>query len=227
MGKRSKGKTKQNRKSKKVVPETSSPQQEVSRLKNLYRGGEDGDVSNPEIVRQKLRPVGGGRKVEPTRWRANLGPVILKRRKWIIEDPRQNRIYTAAKNALKKKRGGFIQEVTLWHGTTEDAVISILEGHFCLPRKRGMFGKGLYFGDRQKATGYAWGAILCCRVLLGRTFVADNAMRDLDADAVEAMDYDSVHGKAGHTLSWGGTLRLDEWVIYHPGRVKIIRIEET
>lgn len=227
MGKRSKGKTKQNRRPKKRVPQNSpAPEQNVSRLKNLYQGEDDRDVLNSEIVRQKLRPVGRGRRVEPNKWRATHSVAVVKRRNWVIEDPRQNRIYTAAKNDLKKKRDGFIQEVTLWHGTTESAVLSILEGHFCLPQWRGMFGKGLYFGNHQKASAHEKGAILCCRVLLGKTFVADNAMRDLDADAVEAMDYDSVHGKAGHTLSWGGILRLDEWVIYHPERVKITRIEE-
>lgn len=118
--------------------------------------------------------------------------------------------------------------IRAWHGTAGHNVGAIiLEG--LRPGRGGMFGSGVYVGPLGKAMGYArsskgflgedyFEVLFECRVALGHCFQADEAM-----PAGPGKGYDSCHGKAGHTKSWGGTLRYDEWVVYSPEQVVVER----
>jgi hypothetical protein len=99
---------------------------------------------------------------------------------------------------------------------------------------KGMFGAGIYTAPNiSKALGHAFSAgvgepryVFAAMVALGRVYEAPEANRSLCREALEAMGYDSVCGKAGVTKSWGGKLTFTEYVVYDPDRVMLINLLE-
>lgn len=120
----------------------------------------------------------------------------------------------------------------LFHGTPAKNISSItreglrMSGAYC------MFGKGIYFGAPAKAMGYTQkgfvqGAhyLLEAEVALGQSLVAPKATR-YTLGGLREEGFHSVHGKAGVTGSWGGTLAHDEWVVYSTEQVRLLYVHE-
>jgi poly [ADP-ribose] polymerase len=112
---------------------------------------------------------------------------------------------------------------TLFHGTGSQNVRHILRSGLICPRTAShgrMFGHGIYFANQcTKSTNYCSVSrrnrpyiLLLADVALGRPFVAHDSMPDLTAPP---QGYDSVLGKAGKTMAWGGSLRFDEHIVYN------------
>lgn len=111
----------------------------------------------------------------------------------------------------------------LWHGTQTYLGPSILAAGL-RPGTGGMFGSAIYAGGIEKAKNYIGyqvvekrqlGLLLKLRMALGTCHTAESSM------PAGCPDCDSVHGKAGFTTSWGGTLRFDEWAAYKASQVVI------
>jgi len=107
-----------------------------------------------------------------------------------------------------------------FHGTTSEAVESIVQSGFKLPTTRGqMFGCGIYFAsDSSKSAQerYTKGSnmLLVCEVLLGKTKTVDKRCRDMTYAKIRAEGYDSLFAKRG-TKETGGVLN-DEFVVFNP-----------
>ena len=107
-----------------------------------------------------------------------------------------------------------------FHGTNLKGVEGITKDGFKLPQaKNQMYGPGIYFAtDSSKSAQdmYTQGSrmLLLCDVLLGRSHTVESAMRDMSAEKLKTMGYDSVYAKR-KTRSTGG-VRYDEFVIYNP-----------
>jgi rubredoxin len=118
---------------------------------------------------------------------------------------------------------------TLFHGTTAINVVDITQQGLVPGRKTAMFGAGVYFGDIQKASGYGGGAqaryIFEAKVALGTSFKAPGA-KAFTLKTIQEQGCHSVHGVAGFTSSWGGTLCMDEYVVYSPDQVLLLRLHE-
>ena len=161
-----------------------------------------------------------------------------------IINPRLFRVRNPRRAALPN---GQRQNVQLrWHGSRPENGLNILSTGF---RKgwHGMFGSGIYVGNRDKAIGYSGyspghsgfvarpllglkaipaaprqpGMLIQVEVALGRVFGASEAMPKIK-QAPEG--FDSVQGLAGITGSWAGTLKYDEWVVYNPCQVSVLEI---
>ena len=106
-----------------------------------------------------------------------------------------------------------------FHGTTEDAIASIIQDGFRLPANPGMYGKGIYFAsDSSKSAQriYTKGSdmLLLCDVLIGKTMTVDSPRSDMTATKLKAQQFDSVFAKRG-TKVQGGVL-YDEFVVFSP-----------
>ena len=107
-----------------------------------------------------------------------------------------------------------------FHGTTSEAVDSIIQSGFKLPKSgRQMFGRGIYFAsDSSKSAQekYTKGSnmLLICEVLLGRTKTVDKHCQGMTYDKLRAEKYDSLFAKRG-TKDTGGVLN-DEFVVFNP-----------
>jgi hypothetical protein len=155
----------------------------------------------------------------------------------------------ATNNTLARSRSSFDDSVTrsssqnirqLYHGTPKQSSKGIVEKGFRLPSKAGMFGKGIYFADCPlKSWGYTDGAmwvknglILMCRVNLGKSKHEKAARNDLERAPRRTFGqwlrgegrYESV---VGDDKNSGGALRLPEFIVYDPGRIKIEYICEV
>lgn len=100
----------------------------------------------------------------------------------------------------------------LFHGTpTATNLVSISRYGFSVGGY-GMFGGGIYFGERSKALRYTHktGALLECVIALGNCWEAN-------ATGKPPRRYDSTHGGCDVGL------RNPEWVVYSARRVEIIR----
>lgn len=98
-----------------------------------------------------------------------------------------------------------VNEVWLFHGTSEDAAKSIARNDFRLPSGMGNFGKGLYFADAAaKSWSYANSTadgskvIMLCRVLLGNLKSISGTDRNGERHVV-GTEYDSLMGIADST----------------------------
>merc|ERR1712129_163771 len=115
----------------------------------------------------------------------------------------------------------------LFHGTTWSSARSIIGSGFRIPKRAGMFGKGIYFaGTPLKSMQYtkgSTGAILLCEVELGNTMMASAAANDLTPENVgnrgwimrtlfRQRSFDSVTARAGLF----GAVRVPEYVVYKP-----------
>jgi len=107
-----------------------------------------------------------------------------------------------------------------FHGTTVEAVKSIIQSGFKLPRSEGqMFGPGIYFAsDSSKSAQeqYTKGSdmLLVCEVLLGKSKTVHRACEDMTAKKLRDEGYDSLFAKRG-TKETGGVLN-DEFVVFNP-----------
>ena len=119
----------------------------------------------------------------------------------------------------------------LYHGTHVGALIGILlRGLIPLGRGASMFGQGIYLGSQVKASGYGdWGEnkfMFYAEVALGNTRVMDDADHNLCGENLWLEGFNSVHGKAGHTKSYAGTLGMDEWVVYGWNQVNLLYLAQ-
>lgn len=107
-----------------------------------------------------------------------------------------------------------------FHGTTSEAVESIIQTGFKLPTsRRQMFGPGIYFAsDSSKSAQerYTKGSnmLLVCEVLLGKTKTVDQHRRNMTYSKLRAEGYDSLFAKRD-TKETGGVLN-DEFVVFNP-----------
>lgn len=119
--------------------------------------------------------------------------------------------------------GGFDGPVTypLYHGTNEYAIPHITLNGFKLPRRSGMFGRGVYLTPNiDKAFNYTSRSnplIFMCAAYLGDVRVMDEANHELGPGC----GFDTAHGKAQHTKSWAGTLRWNEYALFDPSRIHL------
>lgn len=95
-----------------------------------------------------------------------------------------------------------VNEVWLFHGTSEDAARAIAMNDFRLPSGTGNFGKGLYFADAAakswtyaKTTGDGNRVIMLCRVLLGNMKSISGTDRNAERQVV-GTEFDSLMGIA-------------------------------
>ena len=119
----------------------------------------------------------------------------------------------------------------LFHGTKEGNVGSIGIRRFRLPDTRGMFGKAVYLTpDLPKALNYTGGSkaavVLVVEASLGRVRVMEAADKSLDLEEAKKQGFDTAHGKAGKTPSWGGTLAYSEFAVYDTRRILLRYILE-
>jgi poly [ADP-ribose] polymerase len=112
---------------------------------------------------------------------------------------------------------------TLFHGTPSQNVRHILRSGLICPRTAShgrMFGHGIYFANQcTKSANYCSVSrrnrpymLLLADVAIGRPFIAHDSLPNLTAPPP---GYDSVLGKAGKTMAWGGSLRFDEHIVYN------------
>jgi len=107
-----------------------------------------------------------------------------------------------------------------FHGTTSEAVESIIQSGFKLPKSsHQMFGPGIYFAsDSSKSAQeqYTKGSnmLLVCEVLLGKTKTVDQSCPKMSYAKLRYEGYDSLFAKRG-TKDTGGVLN-DEFVVFNP-----------
>ncbi len=111
----------------------------------------------------------------------------------------------------------------LFHGTGSQNVRHILRSGLICPRTPShgrMFGHGIYFANQcTKSANYCSASgpkrphmLLLADVAIGRPYIARNSMPDCTK---APFFHDSVLGKAGKTMAWGGSLRYDEHIVYN------------
>ena len=108
-----------------------------------------------------------------------------------------------------------------FHGTDASAIDLIIEQGFRLPKKPGMFGKGVYFAtDSSKSAQaiYTKGSnkLLVCDVLLGKPLKLDTSKSSMSAYQLNREKCDSVY--APRDTRQSGGVKYDEYVIYNPSR---------
>lgn len=118
---------------------------------------------------------------------------------------------------------------TLFHGTPATNIQDIAAQGLQPGKSTCMFGAGIYMGEPKKAFGYtdSVGArfVIKVQAALGRVLEAAKA-QPYSKSKLAQLGFDSVAGVAGHTTSWGGTLRMSEWVAYCPAQVLAIKVYE-
>jgi hypothetical protein len=130
------------------------------------------------------------------------------------------------RKAFDKETFGDHNHALLWHGTKAQNVRHILKTGFKIPdffSNGWMFGPGIYLADEaRKSQNYASARygdtmMFLCEAKLGDAFLAPDAGSYKQAPH----PYHHVFGKAGHTRSWGGTLRMNEFIVYKTSQVTI------
>ena len=105
-----------------------------------------------------------------------------------------------------------------FHGTGDDGGENICFGDgFRLPEasSNNMFGQGVYFSSisfKSARERYTKGShkLLLCKVLLGKSLKATQAMNELTPAKMKKDGYDSLYAPAG------GLVKNDEFVVYNP-----------
>uniref|UniRef100_A0A7S4FEV0 Poly [ADP-ribose] polymerase n=1 Tax=Eutreptiella gymnastica TaxID=73025 RepID=A0A7S4FEV0_9EUGL len=115
----------------------------------------------------------------------------------------------------------------LFHGTKSSFSQAIIEDGFRLPVVRSghglgpvrphMFGKGIYFTSNLEKASHFGDTILVCEVLTGKEKVVHEADYELNGLKLRASGHDSVYAPAG----CGGNV-FDEYVVFHPGQVRVV-----
>jgi len=103
-----------------------------------------------------------------------------------------------------------VNEVWLFHGTSEEAAFSIAKSDFRVPSAEGHFGKGLYFAEKaskshpySQETADGCKVMLLCRVVLGNI---------LEIEGTDPRGEERVVGTSNDSLL--GTTDAREFVIY-------------
>jgi poly [ADP-ribose] polymerase len=151
------------------------------------------------------------------------------------------KIYVIEIAAMKKafdqasKKVGNVSE--FWHGTRKSNVLAILQKGLIIPPASAshvtsrLFGNGIYFANRStKSLNYAYGSwdggvrdeypiMFLADVALGRSFAAKDARQE----SYPVNGYDSVFGKAHHTVYGyrGNSLMNDEFIVYSETQVNL------
>jgi len=128
----------------------------------------------------------------------------------------------------------------LFHGTKRKNARGIVANGFTLPNHHGMFGKGIYFADCPlKSWGYTDGKmlkcnglILMCWVELGRESHQKKERTGLTRPPHRSF-IEWVRGKeryssvVGDDKETGGALRVPEYIVYDPAKVRVDYICEV
>jgi len=119
-----------------------------------------------------------------------------------------------------------VNEVWLFHGTSQEAAKAIAQSDFRLPGSGGNFGKGLYFAERackshyySKQNSEGFYVMMLCRVVLGKVVEMNSGERDYTAEnrIIGKPHLDSVLGNANPARSDGHNAR--EFLVYEPSQV--------
>lgn len=119
-----------------------------------------------------------------------------------------------AQSILEQRFGSETGKVmVLYHGTPRVQNLQIISRRGFQLGSTGMFGGGIYFGNRAKALSFArgTGALLQCAIALGRCW------RPVKTGP-PPQGFHSIHGT--HLTK----LRREEWCVYDPKRVIILRV---
>jgi hypothetical protein len=118
--------------------------------------------------------------------------------------------------------------VLKFHGTSEENIESICSHGFQLPETNQgnespralMFGKGIYFAsDFSKSYNYTrdGGKMLICELILGKTWILNEANQELDQQKMKELGKDSVFAKGGSHEEGG--VEFDEYVVYSSDQI--------
>lgn len=124
---------------------------------------------------------------------------------------------------FKNNTIGTSNVMQLFHGTAGQNVRHIVRSGLICPRTPSngrMFGHGIYFANKcTKSANYCSVRkrgrphfLFLADVAVGNQYIAKDAMSDL---RTAPKGHDSVWGKAGETLAWGGSLAYDEFIVYN------------
>jgi hypothetical protein len=108
---------------------------------------------------------------------------------------------------------------TLYHETSHQAAMLILESRRMMPGPRGMFGPGIYFAPTPESAHNKTlhqGQILVASVDLGRTLILRQPTNRMDLDTVTLAGCQSVTGQSAPNRPW-------EYVVYESARVIHVR----
>jgi hypothetical protein len=103
----------------------------------------------------------------------------------------------------------------LYHGTSLHSFESIANVGFKVPTFGGTFGKGVYFGNKDKAECFIRtevGVLLLCMVALGRVWWKQGIIGSCPDN------YDSTHALSSRSL------RREEWCVKDTKRIVILRV---
>lgn len=118
---------------------------------------------------------------------------------------------------------------TLYHGTRSVNIRDIARQGLRPGNARCMFGSGIYMGGINKAILYANESrakyVIKVEAALGQSLMATEAQKH-NLGALQKEGFHSVWGRAGYTRSWGGTLALDEFIVYSPDQVMALKVYE-
>jgi hypothetical protein len=110
-----------------------------------------------------------------------------------------------------------VNEVWLFHGTSEDAAKAIASTDFRLPGGAGNFGKGLYFAEKAaKSNDYARAnsagekVMMLCRVILGNIYKMSGTDQQAEKKVL-GTNYDSL---IGISPSWVSMPGAREFLVY-------------
>jgi len=170
------------------------------------------------------------KKSKSTRTCANPGAILCKGTSQQDTSKIENDPIIPTKDGGPKMRykNAFGPQVTrLFHGTKRSFAQEIVADGFHLPVVRSghglglvrphMFGKGIYFTSSLEKASHFGDTILVCDVLTGRHKVMDRASHGLTGEDLWGQRHDSVYAPPG----CGGNV-FDEWVVYHPGQIRVI-----
>ena len=108
-------------------------------------------------------------------------------------------------------QGSGTRVVQKFHGTSDEAVESIIKDGFRMPAHPGMYGRGIYFAtDSTKSAQYSGNSnkLLLCKVHLGKSRVEKRANSDLCKQKVKGEGFDSVFAPRGSAVI------NDEFIVY-------------
>ena len=205
-----------------------------------------------DLIRESVRPAcgsgcrgrdgdGSGTKLATVTkvFRIENGPVwkrYWERKQQMLKGRKPNNKLTAATMDRVSQCGNFpsvqvsneINELLLFHGTSEDSANSIAKGGFDPTKANlmGLYGAGTYCADYScksmqytPATGQGERVFIICRVLMGRAYHSTTSLRRIKEPPEDQKGqlYDSVYAKEGKSM--GGKQTHNEYVTYDAGQV--------
>lgn len=111
--------------------------------------------------------------------------------------------------------------VTLYHATSLEIAFKIMCEGF-RPGSKGLFGAGIYFADSKAAAAYKSAhsndAFVVAQVYMGKALIVEGPRYTLNEAQILELGCDSVKGRKTSNSDW-------EYVVYHPMKVRPLRIE--